>query len=274
MVSKGDNLNWFNECIQSIKNQTVQLDQLVCVLNNIEIPSLIVANLNSCAVSVVTPKLPNLIRFGPALNFGLDYIKGDFIFRFDPDDVYFKNRIKTQMDFLKENPHTDVLGSSLIEFFDTSDTFFLHEYPCEADQILCELPKNNPVAHPSAVIKTEVLKKLDGYRNLNGVEDYDLWVRVLSAGGQIRNLSEPLVFYRTNPLLPKRTSIRLISSDLKIYLILAKLNYSKFFLLARFFLRFIYRLLPIKLKFFLRSKLYLRPNNDYKQHLDDLLKVT
>ena len=273
VLSRGDDLSWFSDCLISIKKQSVQLDQLVCVLNDIDLSTSIESDLSSCATSVLTPKLPTLVRLGPALNFGLKHVRGNLIFRFDPDDIYFKNRVETQLDFLKLHPNIDVLGSSLVEFFDINDTFFLHNYPTDIDQILKELPKNNPIAHPSVVIKTEVLKNLDGYRDLNGVEDYDLWLRVLANNGQIQNLSQPLFFYRTNPKMPKRASIRLISSDFKIFLSLVKLNYSKFFLFKRFLLRFIYRLLPVKIKFFFRKKLYLVPNQEYKQQLDELLKV-
>ena len=58
------------------------------------------------------------------------------------------------------------------------------------------LPYGDMIVHPSVLMKREVLIKLDGYRELVPVEDYDLWLRMLTASYRIGILNEPLIQYR------------------------------------------------------------------------------
>lgn len=264
VLSKTDSIDWFIQCLKSIKKQSVKLERLVCVLNDVSFSTDMKKLISSSAFEVVTPTTKSFMNLGPALNVGLEFVESSLICRFDPDDVYFKDRIKKQMLYLNQNPGVDVLGTSLVEFFDKNSNFYFHQYPTQMRDISRELPKNNPVAHPSALLKTKSITQVNGYRDIKGVEDYDLWIRILRAGGIINNLDEPLVFYRTNPNNLKRASIKLIISDSKIYKELISLNYSIIYLSLRLLFRFIYRLLPNEIKSTLRKYQYLDTSNEYR----------
>jgi hypothetical protein len=64
-----------------------------------------------------------------------------------------------------------------------------------------EFKKECMLAHPAVMMRTELAKKIGGYRSLctNGqvdlAEDFDLWLR-LSNQGQIHNIEESVLFYR------------------------------------------------------------------------------
>lgn len=270
VLSKTDNPDWFIQCLKSIKKQSVKLESLICVLNDVSLSKDVEKFISSVALKVITPRNKSFTQLGPALNVGLAFVESSLICRFDPDDVYLKNRIEKQLIHLNQNPDVDVLGTSLVEFFDENSNFYYHQYPILMPEILLELPKNNPVAHPSVILKTKSINQVNGYRDIKGVEDYDLWIRIIKEGGIVNNMDEALVFYRTDPKNLKRASISLISSDLKIYRELLSLNYSVFYLSFRLMLRFIYRLLPDKIKSIFRNYQYLNSSNMYKKIFIDI----
>jgi hypothetical protein len=48
------------------------------------------------------------------------------------------------------------------------------------------------------MIKKKVLDDLNGYKNIKGVEDWDLWKRAINNGYIIKQLSERLYIYTLN----------------------------------------------------------------------------
>jgi hypothetical protein len=54
----------------------------------------------------------------------------------------------------------------------------------------------SPVAHPSAVLRRELLERLGGYREAGWPEDYDLWLRLLESGVRIAKVESLLHFWR------------------------------------------------------------------------------
>lgn len=56
----------------------------------------------------------------------------------------------------------------------------------------------NPVAHPTMVGRRSVIESVGGYRSVPS-EDYDLWMRVASAGYRIERQSWPGLLYRRHP---------------------------------------------------------------------------
>ena len=53
----------------------------------------------------------------------------------------------------------------------------------------------NPVCHPTMLATREIIDRVGGYRAVPA-EDYDLWMRVASAGGRIRRLAAWGLLYR------------------------------------------------------------------------------
>ena len=55
---------------------------------------------------------------------------------------------------------------------------------------------NNPIGHPSLVVRRESAVAVGGYTDLPGNEDYDLVARMLAHGQRAGNVEEPLVDFR------------------------------------------------------------------------------
>jgi len=76
---------------------------------------------------------------------------------------------------------------------------YLELWPLPRRLDLVHLIRANYVP-PRAAIRVDVLRALGGFDvELSGVDDYDLWLRVLSAGHALSIVSEPLAYYRLRP---------------------------------------------------------------------------
>ena len=117
-------------------------------------------------------------------------------------------------------------------------------YPAYTNKKSKSLFKGTPVAHPTVIMRTEILKKYRYNTNTSANEDIDLWFRLISDGYTIENINEPLIKYRITDRTFLRRNYKKALNEFKIYFHnLIKLH--GFSLLLIFpVLRFVSRLLP------------------------------
>jgi hypothetical protein len=133
-----------------------------------------------------------------SLNKGLDLAKGEYIARQDADDVSLQERLEREVRFLDENPQVGVVGS-WVDYIDgegrCTDTW---RTPGSAALVQWSLLFGNCIAHPSVVMRRNLLNRWGAYRpDIAYAQDYDLWVR-LSRRTRIANLSESLYLRRVH----------------------------------------------------------------------------
>ena len=131
-----------------------------------------------------------------SLNKGLKKAKGDLIARMDADDISYPNRFETQVNFLRKNPNVGVVGScvELVDEFGKKLNF--KKYPETFKEIQRASIFRNPICHPTVLFRRALTDSYGMYdENLNGAEDYDLWLRFMQYT-QFANLSKPLLKYR------------------------------------------------------------------------------
>lgn len=141
---------------------------------------------------------------GPALQAGLNEVTTPYVARIDTDDIAFPERLAVQRAYLDKHPEISVVGTAVQEFDDATlwETGDLSR-SVGAVRSLPENPGkyarlNSPLNHPSIMARTEALTGVGGYRSVHLMEDYDLWARLLAAGHQLRNLPEPLTYFRVS----------------------------------------------------------------------------
>lgn len=122
------------------------------------------------------------------LNFGLKYAKGDYIARMDGDDTCTPERLEKQLKFLLENPEYSLV-SSHVNTIDENDVLIGKlEMPTDQSSISKNLKYSSPVLH-IWLAKSEVYKKLEGYREIPGAEDYDFLLRMYTENFKFTNLN-------------------------------------------------------------------------------------
>lgn len=129
------------------------------------------------------------------LNRMLKLSNAKYIARMDADDKSRPDRIKKQVDFLDAHTEYAMVGSVIIKFDEEGpfSTVMLPEKPEVKDFYW-----NSPFAHPSIMIRKEVIDKLGGYWDeprTQRCEDYDLWMRLYEAGYKGYNIQEPIFEY-------------------------------------------------------------------------------
>lgn len=134
-----------------------------------------------------------------SLNKGLKKAQGEFIARMDADDISRKDRLKAQFNYLKSHPKVAMCGSWVTLINQSGGKTGERRYPLEYKQIKKVIFKYNPFVHPTIMIRKSVLNKFGTYdENLNGAEDYDLFLRIVK-NNQAINLPDFLLKYRISP---------------------------------------------------------------------------
>lgn len=136
-----------------------------------------------------------------SLNRAWKAARGPLLARMDDDDVCLPERFARQVEFLREHPEIDILGTAA-EYVDPSGrTLGILRRPASHAELAREMYRNVPVLHPTVMLRREVLDSLDGYNvMLRRAQDHDLWFRAYRRF-TFHNLSEPLLRY-TAPSRP------------------------------------------------------------------------
>ena len=153
-----------------------------------------------------------------ALQDGLESSPHDLIARADADDICRPERFALQIPRM-DAEGLDLLGSSMREFSDrvAPGTGPLRTRPLTHEEIVRYLPHHSPFHHPSVVLRRSVVLAVGGYRDLDLLEDYWLWERMMLGGARMGNLPEVLVDYRVDEaLFARRGGWRLFSSDVRL----------------------------------------------------------
>jgi hypothetical protein len=143
----------------------------------------------------------------PALNLALAEARAPLVARMDADDVAHPERLEKQARRLDEDPQVDVLGcrvelvseagvppgGGMQVYVDWSNGLVDHE-GMERDRFV-----ESPLVHPSVAMRRQTLARLGGWRDFNGPEDYDLWLRGFEAGLRFEKLHEVLLRWRDRP---------------------------------------------------------------------------
>lgn len=132
------------------------------------------------------------------LNKGVAAARGKYIARMDGDDISLPCRFEKQINYLQS--HNLDLVASTVKCVDSKGqplpNWKEDVVTITNAQIRKALPKNNCIAHPSVLGKTELFKNYPYQQKQGLAEDYDLWLRLVADGFRIEKLNEFLVLYR------------------------------------------------------------------------------
>lgn len=131
------------------------------------------------------------------LNEGMSIAKAPLIARMDADDVSLPDRLAIQKTYMDNNPAVNCIGG-VSRVIDSEGRFLIHtDTPFGAKKVEeMALSGRSPITHPTAMMRTESLRLIGGYKEQNyPAEDLALWLE-LSEIGEINNIEEVLLEYR------------------------------------------------------------------------------
>lgn len=131
------------------------------------------------------------------LNRGIELARAPLIARMDADDISLPRRFELQLERFRTQPKLAVVGG-FVNIVDHTGRFVrLGGYPIAGEELRRFLLDGAPLAHPTVIMRRNVLAELGGYRRVyQHAEDYDLWLRIHSAGYEIENVPVPVLNYR------------------------------------------------------------------------------
>jgi glycosyltransferase involved in cell wall biosynthesis len=145
-----------------------------------------------------------LLRYSPnmgiqcALNTGLEYILANgyaYTARLDTGDTIIVGRFAKQKSFLDSNQDYGIVGSWMQTVSSDGSYQFICKFPTIDKDIRNKMHLNNCFAHPSVLIRNDILTKTGPYSSkYKSAQDYDLFFRILQIS-KGSNLPEPLILY-------------------------------------------------------------------------------
>ena len=258
---------FLEKSIESIYfNQTLKPDEIVLVEDGPltkELYNSIEKLKNKIGINILkVVSLEKNMGLGNALRIGIKRCSNELIARMDTDDISYPNRFEKQVNFFKENPDTDVLGTFMSEFVgNTNNIICIKDAPNNETDMKKYMKLRDPVNHPSVMFKKSKVLEAGNYKEIFLNEDSYLWGRMLSKDCIFKNIQEPLVYFRTtDDTYKRRGGWKYIKAEYKLqkdFLRLGIINKVEF--IRNITLKNIVRLIPNQLRKFIYLKL-LRKN--------------
>lgn len=134
------------------------------------------------------------------INRGLDEISGDYVVIIASDDFMPAERLSEQVEKLSQSPFDAIAGGMTV--VSESSAVLNYVKPPKAGEVFFdEMLFKNLICAPTVMFKATTFKKFGRYNPNHLIEDYSMWMRILSKGGRLANFEYNWAFYRVNPLV-------------------------------------------------------------------------
>jgi glycosyltransferase involved in cell wall biosynthesis len=175
---------YLKEAIESILNQTFSNFEFIIIYDESTDHTKEILDFYSgkdARIKVITQKRGGIAE---ALQNGLQLCRGEWIFRFDSDDVSMPDRIALQLDEINKRQNLILVGGFCEQINEDGVILKINKYPLRHKQLVDKLENLKAfLPHPSMCYRRDVVNKVGGYRaRFKYAEDTDLWLRLLEIG--------------------------------------------------------------------------------------------
>jgi glycosyltransferase involved in cell wall biosynthesis len=137
-----------------------------------------------------------------ARNTAIDRAAGELVAFLDPDDHWASTFLERCVARLAGESDIDIVASPVLVFSGDADPGKgdLHRInSIEVERFPHSLAIGNPIQPSAAMVRTKSLRAIGGFtsaQDLQHVEDWDLWIRLVQSGAKFGFLQEALSYYR------------------------------------------------------------------------------
>lgn len=201
-----ENSVWFKKAAESMLKQTAPPDEFVLICDGPlteELETAVEELDRSYPGMFQILRLKENVGLGEALRQGILLCRNELVARMDSDDIACPDRCRQQLELFQKIPELAFSSGTIAEFFDereleSSETaaLRLRTLPQSHEEIVSYAKKRNPMNHMAVMLKKSAVLQAGNYQSAEGLEDYDLWSRMLQLGFRAGNLKETLVWAR------------------------------------------------------------------------------
>lgn len=185
---------FLNEAINSILKQTYKNFEFVIINDgSVDNTEQIIMNYSDKRIKYYYKKKSGIVE---SLNFGIERCSGDWIARFDSDDVAFPNRLEEQIKHIDAETAVIASGADVIDENGVTINK-INRIPEHHNSIIDNILKGRAsIIHPTTLIRKESLVSIQGYNKLFTYgQDVNLWL-CISRIGKIKNITTSLIKLR------------------------------------------------------------------------------
>lgn len=175
---------YLKEAIESILNQTFSNFEFIIVYDESTDCTKEILDFYSkkdSRIKVITQKRGGITV---ALKNGLQLCKGEWVFRFDSDDISLPHRMALQLDEINKRQSLVLVGGFCEQINEDGIVLKVNKYPLRHEELVKNLEDLRPfLPHSSMCYRRDVVNKIGGYRVMFPyAEDTDLWLRLAEIG--------------------------------------------------------------------------------------------
>ena len=200
-VYKNDKLNYLQEALNSLYNQTKKADIYIQQDGKLpqELEGYLDIELNKDRITYLGKRDENL-GLSTSLNELLKIVlpRYTYIVRMDADDISVSTRIDKQVSFLESHPDIEAVGAWIEEFNMDTDERQVVRYGEYHDALKQNIMKRNPLAHVTICFRNTFFDTISSYDTKKLNEDFDLWIKAIKNNVKLHCLQEVLVKVRTS----------------------------------------------------------------------------
>lgn len=190
------------QSLESVLNQTCRPSEIVLVKDGLLTEEL------EKVLERVDVENPGLFHFVPleenvglgrALAIGVQECSFELVARMDSDDICINDRFERQLKEFEQNPELDICGSHIIEFEDDINHITgTRKVPLKDSEIKEYQKRRDGFNHVTVMYKKNKVLEAGNYQHALLMEDSLLWVNMIIAGANCKNIDDSLVFVRAD----------------------------------------------------------------------------
>ncbi len=137
------------------------------------------------------------------INQGLAQAGGEYIVIIASDDFMPSNRLNEQVRELSASFFDAIAGGMTL--VSEESKVLRYVLPLKNGEVFFdEMLYKNLIYAPTVMFKAEAFKKFGHYNSQHVIEDYSMWLRILSKGGRLANFNYNWAYYRIGPVIASK----------------------------------------------------------------------